>query len=227
MRDLEERLRKDFAGEIPTASFSFEPGDIVSRVMSLGASTPIEVAVAGSDLADIRAFAEKVKDKLGAIAGLRDVQFGQSLDYPTVDVAVDRERAGILGLDMHQVSRALIPATWSSRFVVPNYWTDPNSGVAYQVQVQIPPHQLASLDAAGNLSVLEHKQKAMDIADKDNKAPKLEKQDKDEKDVLLRNVAQISEGTAMSEYDRYNMQRLITVRANLGAVDLRSAPPHL
>ncbi len=171
MRDLEERLRKDFAGEIPTASFSFEPGDIVSRVMSLGASTPIEVAVAGSDLADIRAFAEKVKDKLGAIAGLRDVQFGQSLDYPTVDVAVDRERAGILGLDMHQVSRALIPATWSSRFVVPNYWADPNSGVAYQVQVQIPQQQMASLDDVGNLSVLEHKQKEMDIADKDNKAP--------------------------------------------------------
>jgi multidrug efflux pump subunit AcrB len=223
MRDLEERLRKDFAAEIPTASFSFEPGDIVSRVMSLGASTPIEVAVAGSDLAEIRGFAEKVKDKLGTIAGLRDVQFGQSLDYPTVDVAVDRERAGILGLDMHQVSRALIPATWSSRFVVPNYWADPNSGVAYQVQVQIPQQLMASLDDVGNLSVLEHKQKEMDKADKDNKAPKLEQQDKDEKDILLRNVAQISEGTAMSEYDRYNMQRLITVRANLGAVDLGSA----
>jgi len=223
MRDLEERLRKDFAAEIPTASFSFEPGDIVSRVMSLGASTPIEVAVAGSDLGDIRAFAEKVKDRLGAIAGLRDVQFGQSLDYPTVDVAVDRERAGILGLDMQQVSRALIPATWSSRFVVPNYWADPNSGVAYQVQVQIPQQLMTSLDDVGNLSVLEHRQKEMVIADKDNRAPKLEKQDKDQKDVLLRNVAQISEGTAMSEYDRYNMQRLITVRANLGSVDLGSA----
>jgi multidrug efflux pump subunit AcrB len=221
IRELEERLRKDFAAEIPTASFSFEPADIVSRVMSLGASTPIEVAVSGSDLADIRAFAEKVKERLGTIDGLRDIQFGQSLDYPTVDVAVDRERAGILGVDMHQVSRALIPATWSSRFVAPNYWADPNSGVAYQVQVQIPQQLMATLDDLGNLSILEQKEKEKEKAKK--KAPKLEKQDKDEKDILLRNVAQISEGTAMSEYDRYNMQRLITVRANLATADLGSA----
>jgi multidrug efflux pump subunit AcrB len=223
IQDLEERLRKDFAAEIPTASFSFEPADIISRVMSLGASTPVEVAVSGSDLADIRSFAEKVKEKLATIDGLRDIQFGQSLDYPTVDVAVDRERAGILGVDMHQVSRALIPATWSSRFVVPNYWADPNSGVAYQVQVQIPQQLMASLDDLGNLSVLEQKEKEKEREKAEKKAPKLQKQDKDEKDILLRNIAQISEGTAMSEYDRYNMQRLITVRANLSTGDLGSA----
>jgi multidrug efflux pump subunit AcrB len=223
IRDLEERLRKNFAAEIPTVSFSFEPADIISRVMSLGASTSIEVAVSGSDLADIRAFAEKVKEKLGTIGGLRDIEFGQSLDYPTVDVAVDRQRAGIMGVDMHQVSRALIPATWSSRFVVPNYWADPNSGVAYQVQVQIPQQLMASLDDLGNLSVLEQKEKEKEKEKAEKKVPKLQKQDKGENDVLLRNIAQISEGTAMSEYDRYNMQRLITVRANLSTGDLGSA----
>ena len=34
------------------------------------------------------------------------------------------------------VSRALVTATSSSRFVVPNYWADPKSGIAYQVQVE-------------------------------------------------------------------------------------------
>ena len=65
--------------------------------MSLGAPTPIEVAVSGPNLAANREFAEKVKDKLQNIPTLRDVQFGQALDYPTVDVAVNRERAGIIG----------------------------------------------------------------------------------------------------------------------------------
>src|SRR5438477_12018002 len=119
-------------------AFAFEPADVVSRVMTLNVAMPIEVAVSGPNLAANRAFAEKVKNKLEKIPALRDVQFGQSLDYPTVDVAVDRERAGILGASMAQVSRALVPATWSSRFVVLNFWADPNSGVAYQVQVQIP-----------------------------------------------------------------------------------------
>jgi len=103
-------------------SFSFEPSDIVTRVMSLGSATPIEVAVSGPNLAASREFAEKVKAKLQEIPVLRDVQFGQSLDYPTVDVAVDRQRAGLLGVKMADVSRSLVAATSSSRFVVPNYW---------------------------------------------------------------------------------------------------------
>jgi len=205
---LKEQLRREFAEQMPGASFSFEPADIVSRVMSLGADTPIEVAVIGQDLATSRAFAEKVKIKLEGIAVLRDVQFGQSLDYPTVEVKVDRERAGILGADMKEVSKALVPATWSSRFVNLSFWADPNTGVAYQVQVQIPQRLMTSLEDVGNLPVLQHKPK-----DPEKKL----------KDVTLRNISQITEGTAMGEYERYNMQRLITVRANIFGDDLAGA----
>ena len=83
IEELKERLRKKFAAELPDVSFSFEPSDIVSRVMSLGASTPIEVAVSGPNLAASREFAEKIKARLEKITTLRDVQFSQSLDYPT------------------------------------------------------------------------------------------------------------------------------------------------
>lgn len=208
LETLKEQLRREFAAQIPGASFSFEPADIVSRVMSLGADTPIEVAVSGQDLATSRAFAEKLKARLEGIAALRDVQFGQSLDYPTVDVNVDRERAGIIGPDMKEVSKALVPATWSSRFTNLNFWADPNTGVAYQVQVQVPQRLMRSLEDVGNLPVLQHKPK-----DPEKKL----------KDVTLRNIAQITEGTAMGEYERYDMQRLITVRANIDGDDLAGA----
>lgn len=191
--ELEERLRKDFASLAPNASFSFEPADLVSRVMTLGASAPIEVSVGGPVLASNRAFAEKIKARLAEVPTLRDVRFGAPLDYPTVDVAVDRERAGILGVDMRQVSRALVPATSSSRFTVPNYWADPKTGINYQVQVQIPQQLVNSLDELANLTI---------------------KQEGGES-VLLRNVARISEGTAPREYDRFNGQRLIMVQAGL------------
>src|ERR1019366_3488503 len=143
---LKERLRQRFAAQLPDVSFSFEPSDIVSRVMSLGTSTPIEVAVSGPNLVANREFAEKVKERLQKILALRDVQFGQALDYPTVDVDVNRERAGLMGVKMSEVSRSLVAATSSSRFVVPNYWADPNSGVAYQIQVQIPQTNMNSLE---------------------------------------------------------------------------------
>jgi multidrug efflux pump subunit AcrB len=198
---LKERLRKRFTEELPDMSFSFEPSDIVSRVMSLGASTPIEVAVSGPNLAANREFAGKVKERLQRIPSLRDVQFGQALDYPTVEVAVNRERAGLMGVKMSEVSRSLVAATSSSRFVVPNYWADPNSGVAYQIQVQVPQTNMNSLEAAQNLPV----------SYRDGKA------------VLLRNIARVSEGTSIGQYERYNMQRMVTVTANIADTDLGTA----
>lgn len=200
IEELKERLRKKFGEELPDVGFSFEPSDIVSRVMSLGAPTPIEVAVSGPNLAANRAFADKLKGQLQKIPALRDVQFGQALDYPTVDVNVNRERAGLMGVKMAEVSRSLVAATSSSRFVVPNFWADPNSGVAYQVQVQVPQSSMNSVEEAKNIPVSYRNGDA----------------------VLLRNVANVSEGTAVGEYDRYNMQRMITVTANLAGADLGS-----
>lgn len=200
IEDLKERLRRKFVAQLPDVSFSFEPSDIVSRVMSLGASTPIEVAVSGPNLIANREFAEKIKTRLQKISSLRDVQFGQALDYPTVDVTVNRERAGLMGVKMSEISRSLVAATSSSRFVVPNYWADPNSGVAYQIQVQIPQTNMNSLESAQNLPV----------SFRDGKA------------VLLRNLASVKEGTTVGQYERYNMQRMVTVTANIADTDLGS-----
>jgi multidrug efflux pump subunit AcrB len=198
---LKERLRTRLASELPDVSFSFEPSDIVSRVMSMGSPTPIEVAVTGANLADDRAFAEKLKSALERLPRLRDVQFGQILDYPTVDVAVDRERAGLMGVRMGDVSRALVTSTSSSRYVVPNYWADANSGVAYQMQVQVPQTQMTSSEEVRNIAVT----------------------DRSGQGVLLRNLGKISDGSAVGEYARYNGQRTVTINANLGASDLGSA----
>jgi len=200
IEELKERLRRSLAEKLPGVAFSFEPGDIVSRVMSLGSPTPIEVAISGQNLAADRAFGERVKAALQQIPSLRDLQFGQALDYPTVDVNVDREKAGVMGVKMADVSRALVTATSSSRFVAANYWADPNSGVAYQVQVQIPQARMDSLEEARNVPVMDHAGQA----------------------VLLRNVAKVSAGTAVGQYQRYNMQRLVTVTANIAGADLGS-----
>ncbi len=102
IEDLKNKLRQQFAAQIPDVNFSFEPADLISRVISMGVSTPIEVAVSGPNIAADRAFADKVKSKLETIPTLDDVQYSQSLDYPTVKVSVDRERAGIIGPTMAQ-----------------------------------------------------------------------------------------------------------------------------
>ncbi|MCU0878620.1 MAG: efflux RND transporter permease subunit, partial [Pirellulaceae bacterium] len=204
------RLRERLAAELPAGTrLSFEPADIVNEVMSFGSPTPVEVSVSGPNFADSRAFAGKLYDELAKIPALRDLQFGQSLDYPTIEVNVDREKAGLAGLTPADVSRSLVTATSSSRFTVPNYWADPKSGIAYQVQVEIPRPVVRSVDGVHMTS----------SADDLGQIPL--KQGRGGQ-VLVRDVAEIKSGTMPGQYDRYNMKRQVTITANRAGIDLGS-----
>jgi multidrug efflux pump subunit AcrB len=198
---LKERLRAELHKEMPDTNVSFEAGDIVSQVMSFGSPTPIEVAVQGPNLVADRAYAEKVRTALAGLTSLRDVQYGQPLDYPTLQITVDRERAGQLGMTTAGVARSLLAATSSSRFTDPNFWRDPRSGNGFQIQVEIPQNQVTSIEDVANLPVMN-----------DGSAR-----------PLLGDLAKVEYGTTMGEVDRYNMQRVVSVTANthgksLGAV---------
>lgn len=191
--ELREKLRARLKAEFPNVQFSFEPADIVSRVMALGSPTPIEVAVSGKDFAASRAHATLLKDKLAELQNLRDVQFSQTLDYPSVDVNIDRERAGLLGVTMSDATRSLVAATASSRFTVPNYYADPKTGQSMSLQVQVPQTMMKGLEDLRNLPITSHHGSA----------------------VPLRNIAKVSEGSTLGQYDRYNMARTVSITANL------------
>lgn len=198
---LKERLRNKLSAAMPEVKFSFEPSDIVSRVMSLGSPTPIEVTVSGPNLAANRDHADKLRAALSAIPSLRDLQYQQALDYPTVEVNVNRERAGMMGITVGDVARSVVAATSSSRFTTPVFWADPNSGVAYQVQVEIPQAQMNSVEEMKNIPV------AFKSGDS----------------MLLRNVASVQKNTSIGQYDRYNMQRQVSLGANVVGEDLGMA----
>ncbi|MBV6500444.1 MAG: Swarming motility protein SwrC [Prosthecobacter sp.] len=191
--DLRETLRARLVRDLPDVLFSFEPADIVSRVMALGSPTPVEVAVSGKDFAASRAHAETLRARLVDLKDLRDVQFSQTLDYPSVDVHIDRERAGLLGVKMSDATRSLVAATASSRFTVPNYWADPKTGTSFSLQVQVPQTLMTGLEDLRNLPVTA-----------EGRPP-----------VPLRNIAKVSEGSTIGQYDRYNMARTISITANL------------
>ena len=199
--DLEERLRQKMSQELPGVRYSFERSDIVSRVMSFGAPTPIEVAVSGPDFTKTRPFAQRLQKALGGVSSLRDLQFEQELDYPAVKVDIDRQLAGMLGVTANQVGQSLTEATSSSRFTVPNFWADPKSGVGYQVQVEVPPLRMDSLEEVKNIPI----SRSQDVQ------------------IDLRNVAEVTQGTVLGEYDRYNMQRMLTLGANIAGEDLGGA----
>ena len=190
---LKEELRQELAEKMPNVRASFEPADIVNEVMSFGSPTPIDISVSGANFADNLVFAEKLRRQLAEIPALRDLQFSQSLNYPTVQVNVDRERAGLSGVTPADVARSVVTATSSSRFVVPNYWPDPKTGIGYQVQVEVPQAVTHSME---DLAAMPIKPTAGG-------------------QLLLRDVAQVSAGTMPGQYDRYNMKRQVSLTANI------------
>ncbi len=187
------------AGRVKGLRLSFEPADIVNEVMSFGAPTPIEVAVSGPNLAESRAFAEKIRERLAEIPSLRNLQFAQPLDYPTVDVRVDREKLGRRGGSIKDVTDSVVSATSSSRYLVPLFWPDPKTGIGFQVQVEIPPDTLKGEKDLALLRLLTT-----------GSGPPLR----------LRDIAEIERGTMPGEYDRYNMRRLVSLTANIEGEDL-------
>jgi len=198
LESAKERLRARLGAALPDVRLSFEPADIVSRVMSFGAPTPIEIAVSGPSLADNRAHAEAIRTQLAKLPELRDLQFAQTIDTPSLEVNIDREKAGLMGVRLADAARSVVEATGSSRFILANYWADPKTGVAFQVQVQVPPAQTRSAEDLRNLPVGATGQQP----------------------VLLRSIATLKESTAVAQFDRYNMQRLATLTANYAGTDL-------
>jgi multidrug efflux pump subunit AcrB len=203
--ELRERIREDLRRELPDCRVSFEPADIVSQVMSFGSPTPVEVAVQGASLADDFGFAQKVQTELAKLTFVRDVQFAQEYNYPTLDIDISRERAGQFGLTMADVTRSVVPATSSSRFTEPNYWRDPNSGNAFQIQVELPQNRMQSVEAIGSLPVMSGARS----------------------EPQLDNIATLKLGTMPGLIERFNGQHIVSVTANIHGLTLGEAAPQL
>ena len=199
-KELHHSISKDRMAKTKI-ELSFEAADVVNEVMSFGAAAPVEVVVSGPKMADNRAFAQTIRKSMEKIAVLKDIRYGQTLDYPTVDVKIDRERAALSGVHADDVSKSLVAATSSSRFTTPNYWRDPANGIGYQVQVEIPQ---AIMNSTTEIETIPISQKGPEQR-------------------LLRDVAQVKAGTMPGEIDRYNMRRLVSITANVVGADLGKA----
>jgi multidrug efflux pump subunit AcrB len=201
LASLEEQLRKDLAQQFPTLRFSFDPGDLISQILNFGTPSLAEVAVSGPQYADVQTYAERVRQRMTQLKSLRDVEIEEPLHYPTVDVRINRVLAGQLGTTADEVGAAVGAATASSRFVAPNYWRDPRSGVSYQVQVQVPQAQMTSIEDIANIPV----------SSSTGAHP------------LLSEMAQLRPTTVPGELDRINGLWTLSISGNVGGNNLGGA----
>ena len=151
--ELKDRFRDSMKIALPDVKMSFEPIDLTDKILSQGSPTPIEVKIFSKNKKLNEEYAYKMVDKLNQIPYLRDVQLGQAIHYPAIDINIDRVRAAQLGANLDDISRSLIAATSSSRFTEKNIWLDTKIGQSYNVQVETPENEMSSISDIGETPV--------------------------------------------------------------------------
>ncbi|HET9330023.1 MAG TPA: efflux RND transporter permease subunit [Steroidobacteraceae bacterium] len=143
--DYVQKLRARLTALYPATSFAFLPADIVSQILNFGLPSPLDVQISGFNLDANRAYANELLRRMHTIPGLVDLRIQQDFDYPTLNVAVDRSKAALLGLSETDVASDLLVSLSGSSQTTLSYWIDPKSGSQYNIVAQTPQFRLASL----------------------------------------------------------------------------------
>ena len=130
------RVREQLSQKLPQLSTYFQSGGLVDAVINLGLPAPIDVQVSGNDLNQVYATAAKIASPVRELKAVSDVLIPQDIDYPALELDVDREKAGLLGLSQKEIVDNVITALTSNAMIAPNYWIDPKTGNPYLLTVQ-------------------------------------------------------------------------------------------
>lgn len=185
-----DEVRTRTASQIPDLRTYFQSGGLVDAVLNQGAPAPIDVQVSGADLQADGRVAQDLARQFRAIPGISDVYVPQDMDYPALQVNVNRARASELGLSPQEVVDNLITSLTSDAMIAPGYWVDPRSGNNYFVTVQYPENQLHSIEDL----------KAMPLRGPNLKLP-----------TYLNQVADVSVVQSPTEVDHYQLQRSVDI----------------
>jgi multidrug efflux pump subunit AcrB len=185
-----DEVRKRVSQELPELRTYFQSGGLVDSVLNQGMPAPIDVQVSGSDMKAADDLALGLSRQFKSLPGVSDVYIPQDLDYPALEVNVNRERASELGLSPKEVVGNLITALTSDAMIAPSYWVDPRSGNNYFVTVQYPENQVKTIE---------------DLKTMPLRAPNLKLP------TYLNQVADVTPILSPTEVDHYQLQRTIDV----------------
>jgi multidrug efflux pump subunit AcrB len=194
-----DEVRKRVAQELPELRTFFQSGGLVDSVLNQGMPAPIDVQVSGNDLNAVDDIALNLEGKFHGLRGVSDVYVPQDMDYPALQVNVNRERASELGLSPKEVVDNLITSLTSDAMIAPSYWVDPRTGNNYFVTVQYPENQVKTVQ---------------DLETMPLHAPQLKLP------TYLNQVADISPILTPTEVDHYKLQRTIDVYVAPSGEDL-------
>ena len=188
--DYMDRVRERLRSDLPQVSAYFQTGGLVDAIVNQGVPAPVDIQITSMDMNAAHGIATQISRQARDLPGVGDVLVPQDVDYPSLKIDLDRERASELGLSAKDLVDSLITALTSDAMVAPSYWIDPKSGNPYFLAVQYPENLVKNLADLGSMPL---------------RAPNLKQP------TRLDSVVHISHILAPTEVDHYQIQRTVDV----------------
>ncbi len=194
-----EKIRAMLAAKFPNIQSFFRPADATSQTLASGAPTTFEIRMIGRDVPGNLALAKELRERFAKVPGAVDVTLREVLDQPGYAIRIDRARASSFGINAQEAASTLLATLGSGGSVAPNFWSDPTTGAAYDVQIIATPTDLTAIEQLLNLP----------IRPSTGNAP-----------VPLRAFATVLEKRSPASVSRTSLQPTFTVVANASGRDI-------
>ncbi len=193
------QLRRELPQRFPGLRFAYDTGGMLAAALNFGLPSPIDIQVQGNDLRLARNVAEEIKRRAEQVPGAVDVRIQQEIEYPQLDLEVDRIKAAHVGLTPDEIIKNVVSSLVSSVNFAPAFWIDHQTGNHYFLGVQYPEEQISSLETLHNIPITSPVQK---------------------QPILLKNIAALSRSTTVSEVNHLNITRVTDVYVNVDGRDV-------
>jgi multidrug efflux pump subunit AcrB len=208
IRAIRARLPEEFPGSV----FYFQTADIVSQVLNFGLSAPIDVQIQDVNFERASQLAQKLLERMRRIPGVADPHLVQVLNYPALQVDVDRLRASKLNVSQRDVANNILTSLSSSVLVAPNFFLNPQNNVNYSVAVQTPIDRINSVADLLSTPILRPDPNTLSGPASQPSAPA----------TRLADIASVYHRSSMESVNHYTVQRELDIAANVDGRDLGS-----
>ena len=151
--DIRKIIHDGLKERYPGSEFTFQPADLIAKILNFGAPSPITVQVNGMDIYANYEYARKLQGRLRKIAGSSDVVIQQTMRTPTL--FVEGQRTYGLGVDRSEADIALnmLLTTNGTQQIDQKYWLDLKTGMSYQINIYQPQPWVSSTNELNRIPV--------------------------------------------------------------------------
>ncbi len=187
--EVGQAVRKEIQRIPGVLKVDVSTGNPMGRIITGMGGKAIQLEIIGHSFSETNSLAEKIKVMIEKIPGAVDISISREINRPELRIAVDREKAAVLGLDMNTIASSI--KTFIEGSTATKYR---EKGETYDIYVRLEEPSRSKIEDIENLSLV---------------SPITGKQ------IRLANFSRIYEVAGPVEIERQNRERVVRVECNV------------